>query len=185
VLPFPVIINATLRSSAHSLPAPPAMRRPNPPCHPEQREGSAFLRSLLVPVSSSVLSVTSTLKITPSDQGPEQIRASACQPSCRTVLKEAHPLARIFPPTALASLLAPLCKKSANLSPFFSNSRALFEKGRSCNSFPINKFHTLSQNTGCVCARSLQDSVSAFHPLAGDFFRVRTYKNTRGEEDKC
>src|SRR5580658_3045594 len=173
MLPFPVIIEAILRSRAHSLPAPTAMRRPNPPCHPacperrrEQSEGSAFLRSVLAPISSSVLSVTAALKMTPCRPRPEQVPPSgrqlsavSCRPrfsrplrvaaaARRTVLKKAQPLAPSSPPAAPASLLALLCKKSAKLSPVFSDSCALFKKESSSNYFTINKFHTLSQNAG-------------------------------------
>ena len=48
-------------------------------------------------------------------------------------------------PNALFSLFS---KNDEKLSPSFSNSSPLFQKECSHNSFPINSFRTLSQNTG-------------------------------------
>jgi len=131
--------------------------------------GIAFSEFLISLISSSELSVIPTLKTTLSRQWPEQTRLPAGQvlvvssqprfsrhlcvasAECRAVSKDAEPLARASRPTALTSLSALLCKKSTRVSPFCSGSCELFKKAYSCNSFSINRFRTLLQNTGgCI-----------------------------------
>jgi len=58
-------------------------------------------------------------------------------------------------PHALFSLFS---KNNEKLSPSFSNSSALFQKECSINSFPLNNFRTLSQNTGVGSPSSNQSS---------------------------
>ena len=131
--------------------------------------GIGFSGFLPSPIFFSELPAISALKITPPRQWPEPIRPPASHLSvvssqlrfsrplyvasaeCRTVSKDAEPLAVASQPTAPNSLSALLCKKSARVSLFFSGSCELFKKAYSCNSFSINRFRTLLQNTGgCI-----------------------------------
>ncbi len=84
--------------------------------------------------------------------------------------------------SALRTLSLP-CGKSKKLTPLFSHSSALFKEAHSGNSFPINRFRTLSQNTGGGTP-PLNRSTASFvilrlqqPSLAAKSHRIRTYVN--------
>jgi hypothetical protein len=82
--------------------------------------------------------------------------------------------------------LSLFCRKSAKITPLFSYSSALFKKECFDNSFPINDFRTLLQNTGGGTASPKTSSLSfpilaARHSsLATKSRRIRTYEKAGG-----
>src|ERR1700721_3588562 len=93
----------------------------SPPCHPERSEGSAFLRR------------RSLHQLRLFDC---QLSAVSCQPLSSPISHASEPLFSLFR------------AKPEKLNPSFSHSSTLFKKECFNNSFPINTFRTLSQNTG-------------------------------------
>src|SRR5271168_4120622 len=104
---------------------------PHPPaCHPERSEGSAFL---LLNFANSVPGVYSG-------------RVGALKSTFHN--PTLSPLAQ---KPLLRALFSLFCRKRAKINPSFSYPYALFKKECFHNSFPINIFRTLLQNTrGCA-----------------------------------